>query len=560
MQALDAQTGKPIWNKNTAAGIRNQDRQVQRVLLGPDADGDQRNDVYVVSPMFMQQVNKTWVFVDVLSGATGELIRSIKSDAPVFKERRTYSGIDLESPCFLGVGGDGYPRLVVATKNVDGNGNSDRQSTLILSTGTGETTHVGDQLEHPLQADGDGDGDLDLFLIKPRIRNSLCEAGQLVSLKSYGGREHKLIGLRVLPTDDVNCDGVRDLLTDPKSGTTLQALSGATGERLWQWEYQPLGLSINPLNNDVDGDNINDYLVANELSSGLGHRLMLTLVSGSRGRMLWQIDLPTDGYRRGNIVEVKCDDMNANGKNDIVLIHRFRNLDNGSSDASLCVSCFDGSSGDERWRSELAAAGSGTARPSFELAEYPMQIVDVDNDGSLDVFFRRFEIDGTEKLIALCGHSGDLLWEGITEDANVFYSPECPLGRAEVLATGPNQQKQFVTATGVRNSKAAQTVKVTFYDFENEHPVSYWSAEGRFRSYPRFSGNPPGLWNGIPFEITAGEKRYTGICVQDPNALKLQIVVLDSSQAKSHRSASSRRSSAGQRWGRLRVDRSIFNC
>ena len=54
LQALDAHTGKPIWNSKDVAQIRNQDRQVQRVLIGPDADEDQLDDVYVVSPMTIQ--------------------------------------------------------------------------------------------------------------------------------------------------------------------------------------------------------------------------------------------------------------------------------------------------------------------------------------------------------------------------------------------------------------------------------------------------------------------------------------------------------------------------
>ena len=169
LQALDARTGKPVWSNKDVAQIRNQDRQVQRVLLGPDADGDQKEDVYVVSPMSLGR-SKNWIFVDILSGATGKLIRSTNSKTPV-SERGIHDMIDLEPPCFLGVGPDGYPRLVVATKTVDSNAN--RQSTLLISTGTGEITQVGDQLEYPLLADGNADGNLDLFLMKPRSNTRL---------------------------------------------------------------------------------------------------------------------------------------------------------------------------------------------------------------------------------------------------------------------------------------------------------------------------------------------------------------------------------------------------
>ena len=77
MRALDARTGKSVWQTDDVARIRNLDRQVQRVLVGPDADGDHREDLYVVSPMQGQEAasglsnswhfGSKWVFVDILS-------------------------------------------------------------------------------------------------------------------------------------------------------------------------------------------------------------------------------------------------------------------------------------------------------------------------------------------------------------------------------------------------------------------------------------------------------------------------------------------------------------
>ena len=73
-------------------------------------------------------------------------------------------------------------------------------------------------------------------------------------------------------------------------------------------------------------------------------------------------------------------------------------------------------------------------------------------------------------------------------------------------------------------------MKVTFYDAENQKPVCSWSGEGQLNSYMLPSNKQPGVRNGIPFEISAGEKRYTGICVQSDSGFEWQIVVLDSSQ------------------------------
>ena len=526
LQALDALTGEPVWNTSDVARIRNQDRQVQRVLHGPDADGDQRDDVYVVSPMTVQG-NVLSIFVDILSGQSGKRIRTTASEATVFEG--SHSGIDLEQPFFLGVGVDGYPRLVVASKKV--NFTSNRESTLIISTGTGEVTHVGDQLEHPLRADGDGDGNLDLFLIKPRSRGSLSEAGQLVSLKSFSGREKTFIGNQFVKTDDVDHDGVLDLVTDPQSGNTWQALSGATGVELWQWEFQPQGRNITPLNKDVDGDNINDYLMGYKTYRGGWDQLSPTLISGHKGRLLWQKDLTTGS--RGNNVEAKCDDMNGDGVNDVVLVYRHKTSRANFATGSLRVCCFDGMSGAEHWHFELAPAGSKAIGPFFKMEEYPIRIVDVNDDGSPDVLCGHFAEDETCTMTALSGRSGEVLWQQAEADTDSIKFHNLKLWRTAVLNMGPGQKKKYVTAIAHEsNAKAQWSVQLKFYDFEEQRPVSTWTEEGRFRRYPSHSNYPPQHWNGVPFEIVAGDDRYTGVCKQDRNANEFQIVVLDSSYAK----------------------------
>ena len=326
-------------------------------------------------------------------------------------------------------------------------------------------------------------------------------------------------------------DGIRDLVTAPLRGESWQALSGATGDRLWQWEYQPRGNSTMPLNNDVDGDNINDYLATESSYGSYGYRLSATVVSGHSGRMLWQVESPTNGF--GDRVGVKCEDMNADGVNDVLLIHKFSQSPNMGTNAGLRLSCFDGISGDEHWHCELAAAGSGISGPSFELDNYPIQIVDLNDDGSPDVFCRRFTTDGTSKIAALSGLTGKSFWQQAGADAKLTNTYQFPPWRAKVLATGPNNQQQFVTAAAHEDRRKAEwTVEVAFYDSEHQQPVSSWSGDGRFKHYPPLSGDPPGPWNGIPFEIAAGEKCYTGVCLQDKNLRELQIVVLDSSQGK----------------------------
>ena len=531
MRALDARTGKSVWQTEDVARIRNLDRQVQRVLIGPDADGDDREDLYVVSPMQGEEAaggwsnswhfGSKWVFVDILSSVTGKLIRSTKSEASVFKGPS--NDTDFEEPFFLGVGSDGYPRLVVTTKN---NRGPNRQSTIILSTGTGRVTHLADQLEHPLQADGDGDGNLDLFLIKSRKRSKLLESGQLISFNANGGRGKKMAGWFSM-SDDVDGDGVRDLTSATPQDKDWQAFSGATGERLWKWAYSPANKNVFPLNKDVDGDNVNDFLVATCSQSSWDEPLLASLISGHEGRMLWQQEWAIDaGLEQSG---VKCDDMNGDGVNDIVLVHQFSKEVLGSGNSGLRVSCFDGMSGDEHWHCDLAAVGSPAG--NFRVGMIPIHLIDIDDNGSQDVFCRSFGLDGTSQLAAIDGDSGEFLWKHALNEAIIFGASRIPSWRAAVLATGPDHKKQIATAMAHEHvANAVSIVKVTFYDVANERPISTWSDVGSFKSHDW--KNPPALGNGIPFEIVAGEKGYTGVCIQTQSAGKLQIVVLDSHQAE----------------------------
>ena len=286
VQALDARTGQPIWDSSDVVKIRSQDRQVQHLLMGPDADGDLMDDVYVVSPMLPRDKDATGsdVYIDILSAATGKRIRTTRSKVPVFE--RIYGGVDFEEPFFLGVGADGHPRLVVATTRSDAN--RARQSTVLISTGTGEATNVGDELECPLHADGDGDGVRDLFLIKPRSRAKIYEAGQLLSIKSNGGREQTFVEGDYLQIDDVDDDGVHELLNK----RNWQVISGTTGERLWQWDYRPrTNVQMQSLDKDIDDDGTDDFLVSETLRGGMNsnnRQILLTLISGRKGRVVWQ--------------------------------------------------------------------------------------------------------------------------------------------------------------------------------------------------------------------------------------------------------------------------------
>jgi len=504
LQVLDAKTGEPRWSTNDVAKIRCMDRQVQRLVIGPDADGDLIDDVYAVSTMYERATETdASVYVDILSAVSGKRIRTNKSEVPVFANGS--HEVDLERPFFLGVGPDGHPRLVVATMRA-GAGRARRQSTVFISTGTGEVTNVGDGLEYPLQADGDGDGDRDLFLIKPSSRSIINGSGQLVSIKSYGGREQRFAKGQYLRIDDIDRDGVRDLLNQ----NTWYTVSGATGRRLYRWAFTPAEEHrIKILDGDVDGDEVRDFLVADSSKQGNEIQILWTLVSGRTGQIVWQYQ---EGSSTPSVSDfsVSCEDMNGDGASDLVLLHgvsKLRDL--------FRVVCLDGRSGDRYWESELGQMDF------IHSARSPVHIADADGDGRPDVLCRRFDLNGPQGMVALNGRSGDLLWKQPNISTKIDHSF---LERSKVLPMGSGKQMQLVTATVIDNGN----VRISFSDLESGQQTSTVVTKGRFKSHSFSLGGSLGAWNGIPFAASADEVGYAGVCILDPSTKVIQLVVFDS--------------------------------
>ena len=169
------------------------------------------------------------VHVDIFNGTSGEKIRTLTVNEPMFAPDEL-QGLDFETPFLFGGSFGRDQKIVVSTRNL-GYG-SQRQSTAVVSLDTGEVTQAGNQLEHPLLLDSDGDGFKDLFLVKPRSRNRIDLSGQLVSVKSGGSSGHTVLGATFKPTDDVDGDGVRDIYGLCSSTGHWRVLSGVNGDPL----------------------------------------------------------------------------------------------------------------------------------------------------------------------------------------------------------------------------------------------------------------------------------------------------------------------------------------
>ena len=521
LQALDAVTGKPLWQSQTRAKIRGQYRQVQNLLTGPDADGDSLPDIYVVSPMYQRRAganDAVSVFIDVVSGVTGQRIRTTQCSIPTIDNK-----IDLQKPFWWGTSPDGSPQLLIATKNY--HGQNGRQGTFLVSTVSGNVTRIGDHLRHPLLTET-ADGQKNLLTIKPRNLVDIVETGQLISIKPQSRQPLKTVCQNYLAVDDLNGDGVKDLI----GLKNLRALSGKTGKELWVYEMKSPSRNVVPLGSDVDADGVHDILVWSSFYTRGSHRSELHLLSGRTGQKRWTTTVESDGF--GARPACYCRDLDVDGNMEMLILYRHSD-GRFPSKPGLRLACFDGLTGDSKWELEVAPADSEAASPHAHPTSMPLHFADMNSDGKLEIICSRFSPTDTP-LLSVFNCNGQKLWDRSTSDQPVSFPLRTELKKviAGSNTQGAKQSPQIALASSTEyNRKPHLTVSLDWIDGDSGKRVSNWSDAGRLKQHPHHSAEPPGIWNGIPFTVLDGDKAYTGLCIQGRNARKMEVVVLDSSSS-----------------------------
>ena len=458
LQALDAKTGKPLWDKQRRAKIRSLDREIQHALLGPDEDGDGLGDVYVVTPMVKSH---SYVFVDILSGVTGERLRTVHSEIPVFQPSNFNA---IQKPFFLDVAQQGAG-LVLAARDTNDSYQRQRQSTVVMSTATGELLNIGNHLEHPVAADGDGDGFDDLFLLKPQDYSKRFQTNQLVSLRSgtsgikfvnVGERFAVVPGPTRTPMDDVDGDGVRDLLYAPFGrllcnsknatitppslgrvelcGVQRRVVSGATGKNLLTWANRQVFPALYSANGDFDGDGVDDFLAVQQTDDF--KNMSLVLISGAKGTALWKQSECSNAVANAT---ANASDVDGDGQPELLLFHLFWEDENPAS--SFRLTCYEGNSGDERWHTDIASAD---AHLNYDYSTvYGPIILDINDDGLPDILCLGSDDDGLPCSVAINGKTGEQIWKLPTLSKGS--EPQCEW-HSNVIVSDQDQASVFVSA------------------------------------------------------------------------------------------------------------------
>jgi outer membrane protein assembly factor BamB len=201
-------------------------------------------------------------------------------------------------------------------------------------------------------------------------------------------------------TEDLNGDGVLDLvgvrtiepivveeqITDVRKSFSLEAISGADGQRLW--EYGPLPIQFWRGTTDLDGDSCCDLLIGTCNDSDATNGLIdsVIAISGKTGRKIWRsaafagespmgniqfsLSIDVDPYRSGHR-HVQVTKIEQAQEKRLIVGIRYATM---SKDRTHPIQqqwlrvCLQAESGKTLWRA--VAAASLVPEPGFDAAAY----------------------------------------------------------------------------------------------------------------------------------------------------------------------------------------------
>ncbi len=420
---LNGRNGEPRWHRQ----IFNMDRELRQFVAGPDINDDGVAEVYVASLWG----NDFRLFVDCLSGNDGHTLW--RMEHPLLSADKGSGQFIVANLSWYRGAGDGWPQLVVPIRLASGNV-TDR--VLLVSAATGRLTHLAGDVTEVEAGDLDADGTDDLVLFRRTIRNVWDQDGTLHAVRGVGREVWRKIDSTGNPVGDLDGDGIQDLVA-PNTRGPLTAISGATGEPIWQTtidtgrrrffvhqatvgEMAPLAAGASSAT-DLDEDGTPDLLVAAGDDSHQEKLPVLITVSGRTGRQIWRTDFVVQQSQTPLLLESR--DLDRDGELEIVLVaptdFGFALRDHLNvvkpEEVRLWLVVLSGRDGKTLWRqplTELQRSGSWESDYDFD-ARLHAAYADLDGDGVDDVMLpaQRAPNDQALDLQAFSGSDGRSLWQ-----------------------------------------------------------------------------------------------------------------------------------------------------
>ena len=517
LQAIDAVSGEPIWDQNRLPKLRCGTRQIQKVLIGPDADGDQLDDVYAICPM-RRNPNSYWgrdpsrIFIDVLSGVSGQKIRAVEAPCPNVSGK----SIDLQKPFFWGVASDGSPQLVLSSYRT----RSSFSGTLFVSTNTGAVNHFADGLSLRLQMPSESPGDKTLFLTAPRGGDSWRGRSELVAIKPQPATCFNLIGGHFKLAADFDGDGLPDLINGTDEAVhKIRAIASCDAQVLWEHDFNSnqVGLAES-LDVDLNGDGVKDVLVWQVTSEN--NQTELICLSGETGRQLWSTDLDWVGSFGSRHFTSRF--VAAKGAYEIYITHHYKSHSRGNLQNDLQLLRLDGTIGTKL--SEVALIESAAVANSFRFHDFkphqwPVLFTDFDADGNAEIV--SVAVNAKDKSFLTSWHAnGKVRWRVPLKDSLLNNSNKLKVPRINLIEGAGDDGAGLIALAEMEPSGDGS--RVSWFDIKEGKLIAEWSCSDSLLQ----NGFHLSKTSGTPFGIRDGDRVLTGICAPDESG-RLHVHVLD---------------------------------
>ena len=518
LQAIDAVTGKTIWDQDRLPKLRCWSRQIHNVLIGPDADGDQLNDVYVICPMsrargyYYSDGDRSRIFIDVLSGISGQKIRAV--ECPCFG----VSGrIHLQKPFFWGEAPDGSPQLVLSSYRTD----RSFSGTFFVSTNSGAVNHFADGLSLRLQIPSETTGDKALFLTGSRRRG----ASDLVAVRPQPATRINLSGDQLTPAADFDSDGLPDLINGTKKAVSkVRAIASRDAQVLWEHDFNSnqVGLAES-LDADLNGDEVKDVLVWSRVA--VDNQIELICLSGKNGRPLWSTALDSVGSFGSRHITSRF--VAAKGTYEIYATCLYRSIGRNAQ-TYMKLLRLDGTTGTRL--SEVALVEPEPAGVATPFRFHGLDIgLNALQPRKWPVWFTDFDADGTDEIVSLTvsaankwflaswDANGKLRWQVRLKNAIQNYQ----LVRVNLIE-GAGEDGAGLIAVAQLDPKRKGS-RVRWFDIKDGKLIASWKCPDGLIDNRSYTPNA----SGQPFAIRDGDRVLTGICTPSNRGENLHVHVID---------------------------------
>jgi tRNA A-37 threonylcarbamoyl transferase component Bud32 len=435
VQVLDGATGRVRWHRR----LRSKHQQIDRFLAGPDLDGDGVRELFVASLVTLPgETDNFSLFVDALSGRDGRTLwwhEEKLGDAP-----NVCTGLGIGPLFWWNVGLDGWPQLVVSYMPSLKEG---VPRTYVLSGGTGRLASTAFGLGDPRVADLNGDRASDLYSFRPAHPGRFDSGGTLSAIKAPPLAEWRRLGGPWSPAQDLDGDGVEDLI---RAEGHLTAVSGRDGRVVWHSNAEARSFVAPRLPaGDLDGDGTPDLLAVSTSGRGIHVNAFgiwpIQAVSGKTGRRLWTSGLRVTVFAGPE--SLGCRDLDGDGRPEVLLVAGLDETALNSTIWQWSLVVLSGTTGEVAWRQPLSGQTVGSSGGVY--THFEPVVADLDGDKVLDLIVPAFADDLGHEFRAFRGRDGKVLWvRPLTARTGRPLRPTIPVagdldgdGRLEILAVIP---------------------------------------------------------------------------------------------------------------------------